>query len=275
MIAIGTRMELQYLRWRRFPERLQIVRIDIDPREMARRKASVAIVADAAAATRALAAAVVPKVRQRSSRAAEWAAAKTAARRKYEAVQPQVAYLDAIRAVLPRDGFLVEEICQVGFAARFAYPVWEPRTYVSCGYQDTLGFGFMSALGVKAAAPAKPVVSINGDGGFLFGVQELATAVQHRLGVVAIVFNNRGFGNVLRDQRARGHELGAALVNPDFITLARSFGADAHRVASPEELRPALARALQGNGPAVIEVPVEPGAETSPWPFLHPWTQAH
>ena len=83
--------------------------------------------------------------------------------------------------MLPRDGFFVEEICQAGFAARFAFPVFSPRTYVSSGYQDNLGFGFMTALGVKVANPGRAVVSISGDGGFMFGVQELATAAQHGL----------------------------------------------------------------------------------------------
>ena len=273
LIAIGTRMELQYLRWRRFPDGLRIVRIDIDPREMVRRTADVGLVTDARLGTRALVDALRSKISARPSRAAEFAAAKAAARRKYEAVQPQVAYLDAIRDVLPRDGFFVEEICQAGFAARFAFPVYEPRTYVSCGYQDNLGFGFMTALGVKAAHPDKPVVSIGGDGGFMFGVQELATAVHHRLDVVAIVFNNRSFGNVLRDQATTygGRHIGDRLTNPDFTALARSFGAAAFTVRSPDELRPALTNALAARAPALIEVLVEPGSEASPWPFLHPW----
>ncbi len=273
LIAIGTRMELQFLRWRKFPAGLKIVRIDIDPAEMVRRKVEVAIVSDARSGVRALTAALGVKAAGRASRAAEFAISKESARQKYQTVQPQVAYLDVIREVLPRDGLFVEEICQVGFAARFAFPVYEPRTYISCGYQDNLGFGFTTALGAKLAAPDRPVISINGDGGFMYGVQELATAVQHNIDVVAIVFNNRSFGNVLRDQRVTysGRHIGDRLTNPDFAALARSFGAEAATVGSPEELRPALVRALAGKVPAVIEVLGEPGAEASPWPFIHPW----
>ena len=62
---------------------------------------------------------------------------------------PYVQYLEAIRRVLPRDGFLVEEICQAGFTSYFGFPVYEPRTFVSGGHQGTLGFGFPTALGVK------------------------------------------------------------------------------------------------------------------------------
>ncbi len=75
------------------------------------------------------------------------------AARAIRKVQPQMDYLDVIRAALPRDGLLVDELSQVGFASYFGYPVYEPRTYVSCGFQGTLGFGFQTALGVKAAHP--------------------------------------------------------------------------------------------------------------------------
>src|SRR6202044_63890 len=126
---------------------------------------------------------------------------KAKAREATAGVQPQIAYLEAIRDVLPRDGFFVEEISQMGFAARFAFPVYGPRQYVTCGYQDNLGFGYDTALGVKVANPDKAVVSISGDGGFLLGMQEMATAVHHGISVVAIVFNNNAYGNVLRDQR--------------------------------------------------------------------------
>ncbi len=79
--------------------------------------------------------------------------------------------------------------------------MYEPRTFVNCGHQGTLGFGFAEALGVKAGNPDKAVVSITGDGGFMFGVQDLATAVQYGINVVTIVFNNNAYGNVLRDQQ--------------------------------------------------------------------------
>jgi acetolactate synthase-1/2/3 large subunit len=272
LVAIGTRMELQFIRWRHVPAGLKIVRIDIDPQELPRRPADVGIVSDARLATRALLSALTPRLRRRPPRAAEFAEVKARAREAFEVVQPQLAFLDVIRAVLPRDGFLVEEISQVGFTARFGFPVYEPRTYVTSGYQDNLGFGYMTSLGVKVANPGRAVVSINGDGGFMYGVQELATAVQHRIGSVAIVFNNRSFGNVLRDQATSfgGRHLGDRLRNPDFVKLAESFGVAAWRVATPAQLRPVLERALGADAPALIEVPGEPGAEASPWPFLHP-----
>jgi acetolactate synthase-1/2/3 large subunit len=272
VIAIGTRMELAYLRWRRFPPGIKIVRIDIDPREFARRKADVAMLADAKLGVRAIVEVLQAAKLQRASREAEFDNIKAESRREIEVVQPQLGYLDVIRALLPRDGFLVEEICQVGFTARFGFPVYEPRTYVTCGYQENLGFGFMTALGVKVANPEKVVISINGDGGFMFGVAELATAVQNRINLITIVFNNRCFGNVLRDQQTSfgGHLIGEALVNPDFVRLAQSFGAVGFRAGSPAELKLTLEQALALDAPVVIEVPSEPGSDTSPWPFIRP-----
>jgi acetolactate synthase I/II/III large subunit len=274
LIAIGSRMELQYLRWRKFPPNLKVVRIDIDPKELMRRPCDVGLVTDAKLGVRALNAFLARSELRRPSRTAEFAALKSHARTEYEVVQPQVAYLDVIREVLPRDGFFVEEICQVGFTARFALPVYAPRTYVSCGYQDNLGFGFMTALGVKVANPSKVVISVSGDGGFMFGVQELATAVQNQIKLISIVFNNRSFGNVLRDQKMTfgGRFIGESLTNPDFTKLAQSFGAKAYRAVNPAELKSSLTSALNDSGPVLIEVPSEPGAEASPWPFLHPWS---
>lgn len=272
LLGIGSRLELQYLRWRRIPDGVRVIRIDIDPTEMVRLKPDVGIVADAKRGARALADALAGALGGRASREEEFRAIKRAAREEFQKVQPQMAYLDAIREVLPRDGFFVEEISQVGFASRFGFPVYEPRTFVTGGYQDNVGFGFMTALGVKVAHPGRPVVSVTGDGGFLFGVQELATAVQHGIGLVTVVFNNSSYGNVLRDQRNAfgGREIGAALSNPDFVRLAEDFGLAGARAGNPAQLRAALEQAFARSGPTLIEVPCERGSEASPWPFLHP-----
>ncbi len=106
----------------------------------------------------------------------------------------------------------------------------------------------------------------------MFGMPELASAVQQNIGLVTVLFNNRSFGNVRRDQQMNfdGRLLGADLDNPDFMQLAESFGADGVRVDSPDALRPALARAIDNDRPAIVEVVVERGSETSPWKFIHP-----
>ncbi|MEN3148885.1 thiamine pyrophosphate-dependent enzyme [Neorhizobium sp. IRAMC:178] len=270
LIGIGSRLELEFMRWRWLPKGLKVIRIDIDPTEMVRLKPDVAIVADATAGTAALTQAVAQKATP--SRVEEFAGLNREARERFSAVQPQVDYLNAIREALPRDGFFVEEVSQMGFTARFAFPVYGPRQYVTCGYQDNLGFGYNTALGVKVGNPDKAVVSVSGDGGFMFGVQELATAVQHNIAVVAIVFNNNAYGNVLRDQKQTysGRYIGSDLTNPDFVKLGDSFGVKTYRATSPAELKAMVTEALELNAPVLIEVPIEKGSEASPWPFIHP-----
>jgi len=272
LIGIGSRLELQHFRWRWLPQNVKTVRIDIDPTEMVRLKPHVGIVADSRAATAALADALTCSMGPRVSKAAEFAEFRARAHVRVRRIQPQMGYLDVIRDVLPRDGFFVEEICQAGFTSRLGFPVYAPRRYVTCGYQDNLGFGFNTALGVKVANPEKAVISICGDGGFLFGSQELATAVQQHIALVTVVFNNRSYGNVRRDQmeRYQGRTLGADLVNPDFIKFTESFGALALRAESPGELRSTLQRALEAETPTVIEVPIAPGVEASPWELTLP-----
>ncbi|MGG6897026.1 thiamine pyrophosphate-dependent enzyme [Rhizobium sp. BR 315] len=270
LIGIGSRLELEYMRWRWLPKGLKVIRIDIDPTEMVRLKPDVGVVADARAGTKALIDVLTPTTA--ADRTTEFAELNRKARERFSAVQPQVDYLNAIREALPRDGFFVEEVSQIGFTARFAFPVYGPRQYVTCGYQDNLGFGFNTALGVKVGNPDKAVVSVSGDGGFMFGVQELATAVQHNIAVVAIVFNNNAYGNVLRDQKQTysGRYLGSELTNPDFVKLGESFGVKTFRATSPDELTSLIIDALNRSAPVLIEVPIEKGSEASPWPFLHP-----
>jgi len=272
LLGIGTRLDVPSSLWRHPPRGLKVLRVDIDPVEMRRVRPDIGIVADSKVATRDLIKAVQKIGAVRASRREEILEAKARASREIQYLKPQTAYLEVIREVLPRDGFFVEEVSQVGFASWIGFPVYKPRTYVTCGYQGTLGFGFPTALGVKAANPDKTVISVAGDGGFTFGVQELATAVQHHIGVVIVLFNNNAFGNVRRDQEERfhGHLIGSELTNPDFMKLAESFGVEGCRAKNPDDLKKALEEALGKGAPCLIEVPVKKGSEPSPWNFIYP-----
>ena len=272
LIGIGSRLELQWFRWPDQPAGLKIINIDIDPAQTARIKPTVALVGDARESVAQLTAAVQRLGAQRASRREELEASKSRTWAEIQKIQPHMQYLDAIRQVLPRDGFFVEEICQAGFTSYYGFPVYQPRTFVTCGHQGTLGFGFPTALGVKVGNPDKAVISITGDGGFLFGVQDLATAVQYGINLVTIVFNNNAYGNVLRDQQRlfEGRLIGAELRNPDFVKLADSFGMAGSRVATPAQLKHELDKALSRDAPALIEVTVDRRSEVSPWEFLMP-----
>src|SRR5213082_687739 len=274
MIGIGTRMELPTMtRWPFRPDGLKSIRVDIDPSEMRRFTPDAAVVADARAGTKELLQAVRKTgYKKTSGRRTAIREASKAALQEIQQVQPQMAYLNILREVLPDNAIVTDELSQVGFASWYGFPVYEPRTFISSGYQGTLGSGFPTALGAKVANPDRPVVAITGDGGFMFGVQELSTAVQFNIGVVTLVFNNNAYGNVRRDQRTRfdGRVVASDLVNPDFVKLAESFGVGAARVTSPDHFRPALEKALADGGPYVISVEVPTDSETSPWTFIHP-----
>jgi acetolactate synthase-1/2/3 large subunit len=183
---------------------------------------------------------------------------------------PQIGFLEAIRAELPEDGIFVDEVTQIGFAARLLLPVYKSRTFLSPGYQDNLGWGFATALGAQHARRDVPVLSISGDGGFLFTSNELATAVRHRIPLTVVVFNDGAFGNVRRIQEEQyGNRMIANdLANPDFVRYGQSFGVEAERAGDPQELRAALKRAFKRrDGPTLIEVPL--GPMPSPWEFIH------
>jgi acetolactate synthase-1/2/3 large subunit len=275
MIGIGTRMELpaSSFRWPFQPGGLKSVRIDIDPSEMRRYTPDVAVVSDAKVGTSELLAAVRKAGYSRTSgHRAAFREARAAALREIQQVQPQMAYLNILREVLPHNAIVTDELSQVGFASWYGFPVYEPRTFITSGYQGTLGSGFPTALGAKVAHPDRPVVAITGDGGFMFGVQELSTAVQFKIAVVTLVFNNNSYGNVRRDQRQRFDRrvVAADLVNPDFVKLAESFGVAAARVTSPDHFRPALEKALADGGPYLIAIEVPRDSEVTPWTFIHP-----
>ena len=207
------------------------------------------VISDSKAGTRDLLAAVRKAgYRKTGGRRAAIREATAAAQQEIQKVQPQMAYLNILREVLPDNAIVTDELSQVGFASWYGFPIYEPRTFITSGYQGTLGSGFPTALGAKVANPDKPVVAITGDGGFMFGVQELSTAVQFNIGVVTLVFNNNAYGNVRRDQRTRfdGRVVAADLVNPDFVKLAeilRRRGEPRHRAGSFQ------ARAGEGAGP--------------------------
>jgi acetolactate synthase-1/2/3 large subunit len=246
-------------------DRAKYIYLNLDPAAWAPpRRADVAIQADAALGLEALVGAVSKRrsgTVEQLRKARDWADGQVAD------IEPQLSWLRALRAALPEDGFLVNELTQVGYLGRFAFPVYGPNTFITPGYQGTLGFGFPTALGVAAGNPGRAVVSINGDGGFGWNMQELATARKYNLNVAAVIFNDGHFGNVRTMQRTQfGAEFGAELCNPEFSKLADAFGVPYARATTPEELRETLSSAIAAGGPSLIEVPV--GEMPSPWHLM-------
>ncbi|HEY9424307.1 MAG TPA: thiamine pyrophosphate-binding protein, partial [Microterricola sp.] len=152
------------------------------------REAAVRIHADAALGLAAISDQLGRPARE--SRSTEFAGVRSWLEEQFSDLAPQREYLGAIRGALPDDGVFVSEFTQVGYAASALYPAYQPRTYIGPGYQGTLGYGFATALGVKAADPNRAVVSVNGDGGFSWTLQELSTAKRYGIGLVTIVFHD-------------------------------------------------------------------------------------
>jgi len=268
VLAVGTRLNPMVPAWGT-DDALRIVRLDIDAEEITRTNTPAAAVqADARLGLAALLDAVPAHNRKRADRTGEMTDLKTAVQKEFDKLDPQVPILQAIRSALPEDGIFVEELTQPGYVARFAFPVYRPRTFLNPGYQGTLGYASPTAMGAKVGQPDRKVLAISGDGGFMFNVQELATAAQHGIDIVLVVFNDGAFGNVKRMQQQQfaGKEIAVELRNPDMMKLADAFGIQGLRATTPAELERAIGEGFATSGPTLIEYPI--GEVPDPWHLI-------
>ena len=262
ILAVGTRLGRQEL----LGKGQRVVYIDVDPAELGRGPSgALKIVADARVALEALAVEVAKPSKRPGSRKDEIATVKAAMEAHLSEFSPQGDFVRAIRNALPDDAVLVEGVTQIGYASRGMMPSYLPRTYITSSYFGNLGFSFPTALGAKVARPDSPVVSISGDGGFLYNSQELATAVKHGINLIALVFNDNAYGNVYRDQlrNFEGRVIGSELHNPDFMKLADAYGARGVRADGPDGLERAIRDSIPVARPTLIEIPVG----MMPYPF--------
>jgi acetolactate synthase-1/2/3 large subunit len=249
-----------------FPQR--IVQVDIDPLVVGqRRPVEVGIVGDAGLVLDALAAQLGG-----GQKRACWFDAEGFRRRKQavmvERAGPVLKLVEDLRAALPDDTIFVDDLTLVGYWMPLLLETYRPRTLIHPGTYGTLGYSLPAAIGAKLACPRQPVVSISGDGGFLFTMQELATASAQNLDLIALVFNDNAFGAIRKyqDRMFGGRHIGAALRNPDFVKLGESFGAKAERVEA-KDVGTAVRRAHEAGGLWLIEVPFAPegSAQMVPW----------
>jgi acetolactate synthase I/II/III large subunit len=243
---------------------LKYIWLNLDPQAWTPpRHADIAIEANACLGLEALAAALpsVPRPRDLDlARARSWAA------EQFGNVADLMGWIRALRAGLPEDGIFVNELTQVGYLTRSAFPVYAAGSYITPGYQGTLGYGFPTALGAAYGNPGRAVLSISGDGGFGWGLAELATVGKYGLKPAIVVFNDGHFGNVKRMQEDQfGGVLGSDLHNPHFDRLAAAFDVGYAGVDTPDELEKVLKRWL-GAAPILIEARV--GTLSSPWPYM-------
>ncbi len=246
-----------------------LIRIDIDPEEIERNQpADIKILADAKAALERLIDLVEPVIAKRASRHEEFRALAAVQNARVNAIQPQADFGAALRNAIPDDGIMVSEMTQLGYWGNLGYPAYRPNTYITPGYQGTLGYGFTTAMGAKVGQPDKAVVSVNGDGGFGFTLNELSTVVQHGINLVTVVFNDSAYGNVRRIQNEDlgGKTIASDLLNPDYQKLAAAFGMLGQQVDTPDALQKAVSEGIERDEPVLIEVPV--GVMPNPWRTL-------
>ena len=268
MLAVGTRFtEEETDRWGLcLPDSL--IHIDIDPEEIDRNyPATVGVVGDARAALQLINSQLQDLRRQENGSAAGIAKLRQKIWRYCQARAPEgVELVQTLRKALPRDTIIVSDLTVAAYWCRRLLDIYEPRTNIYPWGFCTLGFGLPAAIGAKVARPDRPVVVLCGDGGFLFNCQELAAAVQFDVPIVALVFNDSAYGVLKPQQMARyGQAHAVDLVNPDFVALAGAFGVDGCRVTSIEQLGPAVAKAIEADRSALIELP-----GTLPWPIMEP-----
>jgi thiamine pyrophosphate-dependent acetolactate synthase large subunit-like protein len=234
-----------------------VVHVDIDPREIGKNYPATGVVGDARLGLMALAEGLEAAGVRRSpvgedlqrTRTARWAALRT----RYPA---EIGILEDLAAALGREGMLVGDMTAVGYWARRAWRAPRPRSFLYPMGFGTLGFALPAAIGAKLAEPARPVICVVGDGGFLFTGQELATAIHHRLAFPIVIFNDGAFGAIRHFQKRRfGREFNADLTNPDFVRLADAYGARGIRLERLGDLRAALIEAMAADRMTVIDAP--------------------
>ena len=229
-----------------------LVRIDIDAEQLGRRPgADIGLHGDAATTLAALADALG----EPRDDAAARAQAMRASLGPLAGTAPYMPFLEALREVMPDDGILVADSTQPAYAAHNWWPARRPWDYISPAGFGTLGPALPMAIGAKVAAPDRVVACLAGDGGFLFTVQELATAAEEGLALPILLWQNHGYGEI-RDSMDRVNvpHVGVSSSAHDFVKLAEGFGCSGVRVGSLAEMQSAFTAATAAAGPTLIEV---------------------
>jgi acetolactate synthase-1/2/3 large subunit len=262
----------------------RLIHVDIDPFEIGKNyPAEVGISGDARAVLRDLVQAVAQQAPARDWRAApytaeiaeqvhRWQESFRSLRESDQSPPTMGRVIADVRRVLPEEALVFTSSGNIQAQVFQEMPFSLPRTYISAGGFSTMGWSYPAALGGKLARPEAPVVALVGDGDFLMTVQELATAVQYGIPVVAVVFNNQGW-QAIRDLQhlAFGEgsdygvmfEQGGRPISPHIADIARAFGAHSQRVTAAGDVAGALEAALAAGRPAVVEVLIDAKLGTS------------
>lgn len=259
ILALGTELSTTDSFVESLPINGQLIRVDIDPSKFNDAyPAAIAIQGDAGASARALLSAVQALTKTPLSRGGHDKAA--ALRGKVLAGLKPVerqhkAVWDTLRSVLPPETVIMGDITQIVYSGSAVMPVDLPRRWFYPAGFGTLGCAMPGAIGAKLAAPERPVVAVVGDGGFMYTVQELMTAIEMRLPIPIIIWNNDCLA-MIRDGMD-DNDIPRMAINPqapDFPGLAKAFGCASVVPQSREALADAVSTALAGDGPTLIVV---------------------
>jgi acetolactate synthase-1/2/3 large subunit len=268
VVAIGSDLDGMMTQNWRMPAPEHLVAINVDPADASKSyEVEVLIEADAARGTAALA----ERVSKRSGLEAlerRLTAIREEVRDGLVAENPEaVVFLEAFDAAVPRDCVVVADMCIPGYWLAAFHPISGPRRLAYPVGWGTLGFAFPAAIGA-ALGTRDPVVSVSGDGGFLFACGELATVAQENVPLTVVIVDDGGYGMLRYDQRHAGEEpFGVDLMTPDFVALARSFGLDAEAVTGlGKDFGEALDDQIRRPSPSVLvaSAALDPPPTTSP-----------
>jgi len=239
----------------------KLVRFDIDARAIAdgRYVVHAPIVGDARGSLREFLERHCPKVSASTWTPDQVREIRGEARRNLSPLQRKhVAVLDEIRRVLPRDAFMVGDLAQINTTSQSHFPTYVPRSLLMPLGFSTLGYGLPAAIGAKLANPDRAGIAVVGDGGVMFTIAELATAVELRLRLPILLWNNNSLGEIRDYMDAREiPRTGVSPHNPNFVDLARAFGAHGVRPASISDIGVAVTEALNRDQPTLIEIDEE------------------
>jgi 5-guanidino-2-oxopentanoate decarboxylase len=256
IVAVGTELaETDFYTGTRLPMSGRLIRIDLDPAKLYDQYGAVICVCGDARASLEGIANSIKKRRGWRTEAGSAAAHRAKIEQSLDApARARRSALTAIRAGVPPEGVVFSDQTQIAYLGNYAYAVDRPGSWFHpCGY-GALGFALPAAIGAKIAQPERPVVALAGDFGLQFTLQELMTAVELKLGLPVVVWNNGALGQIRDDMQSAGiPPVGVIALNPDFLAVARAFGAAAIRAAGPAALTEGIQRALGGNGPTLIE----------------------
>ena len=253
----------------------RLVHIDIDPQQVGKRhEVELAVIADAKLALEGIGSALKPAQRKHiAGKRAQYLKEVIALKKQWEDEVELLSNSDCtpfnlqrplleLRSTIESEAIIVVGSGGVRGAVHQMFPIYHPRTHLTCGDSSSLGWAVPAAIGARLAMPARQVICLVGDGDFLHSLQEIAVCVMHTIPVVFVVFNNSGYMS-MRDGQCGvfGRHYGCEFnlpdgkpYSPNYAEIARNFGLDAWRVEHVSQLKSTYQKALKSNGPSLVEV---------------------